>query len=150
MNFEQQYTSPDSSSFHSRELAHQPQPPKVCKDINLHTYSWESHSYGFIPWKQNSILLCLWLHRQRPDPETGQKWGVKMDGRSWEKYMSWPGAIDSHPSYSTAARQCYLAIFRWHLRQSFPTGKMGFFCSENMLVKHSCQFISCSWCRKML
>lgn len=63
MNSEQQRASPDSSSFYSRELAHQPQPQKACKVINLHTYSWESHSYGFITWKQNSVLVCLWLHR---------------------------------------------------------------------------------------
>lgn len=105
MNFEQQCTSPDSSSFQWRELAHQPQPHRACTVINLHSCSWKSHSYGFMTWKRNSILVYLWLHRQRPDPETGQEWEVKMDGRSWEKNMSWPGATDSHPAYSTAQWQ---------------------------------------------
>lgn len=55
--------------------------------------------------EQNSIPVCLWLRRQRPDPVTGQRWGVKKDGRSWGRHMCWPGAIDSYPSHSTTRWQ---------------------------------------------
>jgi len=60
MNFSQHCTSPDSSdssSFHSRELAHQPPPQKASKDINFHAVPGSPTAMGL----SHGSRTAFWL-----------------------------------------------------------------------------------------
>lgn len=56
----------------------------------------------------------------------------------------------THPIAQHSGKAVLLSNFQMAFKTIFPYRKNGIFCSKNMLVKHSYQFISCSWCRKML
>lgn len=75
--------------------SHSPTKPAV---RNLHTYLLRV-SQLWVYHTEAEHCLCLHMQRHR------QKWEVKLDDRSWEKNMSWPGAILSQPSCNTALWQ---------------------------------------------